>query len=283
MFQRYLLAVLFLSAVEVGVTEAGVKYLRPLGASGAGQHLIIQSVASGTPAEQAGLLPADTLLEAGGITISDSRQLTEHLRGLNRRDSTALLVGRPFGRVTVRVLPDKKTRRLGVHFLGTALTDSVASLIAPSLTVSASVVEFGDGTLVRADVMNTCDQSIQFGPDSVVVIAGDGSLQSPITPENLLALKFGGSITDVAGMTHRTMGGAIASGIMSGWAQATREAYTRSVLENALRESSIPPQARHGGAVFYATKKMPRPVTVRIHISSRLFTIAFGDPSGSKR
>ena len=274
---RDFVAMLALLCACVGPAYPGERYLRPLAASGAGDFLVVQTSISNLPAEKAGIVAGDTLLQVDGVVLSNTRQLADHLRQVGKRDSTDLLVGRATGRVLVRALPDGRSRRLGVNLLGSSLTDSAAALITPGLAVWISVVEFGDGTLVRADVRNNSGAPIGFGPDSVTVIDGNDMVQAAITPQDLLSLKFGGSVTDVAGMTHHSMGDAIASGIMSGWAQGTREAYTRSVLQNALRESHIPPESRYGGVVFYAVKKMPRPVRVRVHVAGRFFRAEFGE------
>lgn len=274
---RFLVTLIAGSCVCVGIAHASERYLRPLAASGAGDYLVVQSLVANMPAERFGVLAGDTLLQVDDVALSNLRQLTDHLRQIGKRDSTDLLIGRATGRVIIRALPDARSRRLGMNLLGTIMTDSAAALITPALAVSVGVVEFGDGTWVRADVRNNGGSPLSFGPDSITVLDGNNVVQAAITPQDLLSLKFGGSITDVAGMTHHNMGDAIASGIMSGWAQGTREAYTRSVLQNALHESQVPPDSRYGGAVFYPAKKMLKPVRIRVHVSGLLFTSEFGD------
>lgn len=259
------------------VALAGTRYLRPLSVSGAGNALVAISLEPGMPAALAGVMVGDTLLEADGATLQSLRDLRLQLGNRGRRDSTTLLIGRASGRLILRAMPEKRSHRLGVTLAGSSMTDKAGAAVTLTATVQASLVEFGDGSYARVDVKNDGNAPHSFGPDSIIVIDGGGGVVTALSPQDLLALKFGGSVTSISGQTHDSMGDAVASGIMSGWAQATRETYTRSVLQNALRDALVPVGSRHGGAVFFANTKLTRPVSVRVRFAGTEHELRFGD------
>ena len=110
----------------------------------------------------------------------------------------------------------------------------------------------------------------------MTVYSGDREVVTALTPEEAYTLKFGGTVTDVAGDVPRSMADAIVGGVASGIARSTRKAVAQALLGNALRNATVPTDTHHGGALYMGRQNIAEPVSVRVSLSGREYLMRFG-------
>jgi membrane-associated protease RseP (regulator of RpoE activity) len=255
-----------------------VKYIHPLGATVPGQeYAIVLNVEPNSPAAAVGLAAGDTLFSINGTLLQQHGDLLGALQQLPHPAEVQLALGTKAGRRDASVQLRKQAPRLGVSLTGGATNDKLSIAADLDVTVFGYVSEWSGLTVVRVDVLNRGNAPISFGPDSVSVISGTAELQTAMSPDQVLAMKYGGRITDVASSVPGSMAEAIVGGASAGIAQGMRENTTKSIYANALKNASIPPSTRHGGAIFIGRNHVPQPVTVRVTVAGRSYSLQFGD------
>jgi PDZ domain-containing protein len=252
------------------------QYIKPVGGSlPQGPALIIETVPA-SPAAGAGLQAGDTLLSVDGGPVKDRGTFVNYLQQLPPSASVRVLVGTKSGRRDTLVALRESSPRFGVSMAGVATTDTLVWIDDVALGFSGYVSRWSGLTVVRVDLFNRGGTPLVFGPDSVTVTSGDGEVLVPLTPEQVIAMKYGGRVTDVASDVPGSMAEAIVGGASAGIARGMREATTKGVFANALRRATVPAGTRHGGALFIGRKTVTQPIVVHISQSGRAYTMRFG-------
>ncbi len=257
-------------------TASAVKTLRPGSAfKMGGIYCVVDSVFLNSPAAQAGLQRGDTLLSLQGATLIPET-VAPALAGLPNGTEAVLSIGRASGRREVRFVPNSSSPRLGIQWIPqSSVSEASASIRDQGLWIAASVREWSRSTFVRIDVTNLSDAMLAVGPDSFYVVDGLGQLCRVISGDEFLTLKYGGRISSVAGSIPHSMGEAIVQGAAEGWAQGSREAVTRDILNGDMRPMMIPSRVSSGGTLIIALEHILGPIQLHARIAGAHYVFEF--------
>ena len=140
-------------------TEADGRDGRGRASAGCRPVVLADAVIQGGPADSAGLQPGDTLIAVNGRALS-RRSGQDELLSFRPERPAQLLVGRPGGRVSLRVFPERRPPEAG---RAPVWVEPGKSTAAPSLVRPGALAEADSGAVERGRVRVVGEGSFRIG------------------------------------------------------------------------------------------------------------------------
>jgi len=111
------------------------------------EGVVVESVDAGSPADEAGIRPADVVIELGGSPVQDADELQARVRGYPAKAAMPLVLSRGGNKVTVTVTPveypPERADALAWDRLGLRLGTSQGTLAVTAVRAQSQAEEFG--------------------------------------------------------------------------------------------------------------------------------------------
>lgn len=273
-------ALLALAAVAIASRAqdvGGVLVWGPQSAARAGLRVgqVIEVTPDG-PAGRAGIVAGDTLLAIGGVPLLAPDSLARALALAPADSPCAIVRARSGGPVpdsargsvvdTLEVSLAPLPPRLGAFVTTGGLTPTGATVVDDSVSVTASLSEWGGLTFVALRVDHRGRGWLAFGPDSVTVLDGTRRVQRPLSPGELRLLGD-------ARFEHGPVAAWVLAPVLRDLAAAER-----SLDQNRLRPLEIPSGANTVGLMVFAVERMASPVAVTVRCARHEYAFSFARP-----